>query len=495
MSTINKKYIWVIAVLVLAIAAFIYIRVSSVFPETDQRNIRLEELFALSALSFLYLSLLPNPLSAIFPNSKIIQNYKSLQPILVLSVLFFAGIHASIAFFFLLGGFAGLGFLSQTFLTGVILAVTALTILIIVTLYKFLSKKFHWITNLLYIIGVLIVIHALLLGTDFIILTALIPKITLAGILLLLLLEIIRLDSFINQKNPKLKKFGLTFAVLVIALSCAGFYTFTHIQQAPATSVHANHLAMAGMNTGDSTRRYTLNMSAGPADPKPGQNVTLTFKIFDAASGTQVKQFDQIYTKFLHLVIVDSSLTFFNHIHPVLDDGTFTVTTQFPKNDVYHLYTNFEPTGGVEQQMGVTLAVGNGNASAPSPTVTDSTQTVAGLNISVLTDDGQPFNANRMSAGLQIINFDFKDSQTGQPISDLQPYLGAFGHLVLISEKTYNYIHIHPIPSEATDFGGPTLAFMPYALYEPITPGIYRVFGQFQRNGELFVADFTIKAN
>ena len=32
----------------------------------------------------------------------------------------------------------------------------------------------------------------------------------------------------------------------------------------------------------------------------------------------------------------------------------------------------------------------------------------------------------------------------GQPVSDLQPYLGAMGHCVAISEDTTLYLHSHP---------------------------------------------------
>jgi hypothetical protein len=66
----------------------------------------------------------------------------------------------------------------------------------------------------------------------------------------------------------------------------------------------------------------------------------------------------------------------------------------------------------------------------------------------------------------------------------------------MINTKTFDYIHVHPndltVPKPNQN-GGPKVEFMPLGLYGPITPGIYRVFGQFNPNNELFTSDFTIK--
>ncbi len=66
----------------------------------------------------------------------------------------------------------------------------------------------------------------------------------------------------------------------------------------------------------------------------------------------------------------------------------------------------------------------------------------------------------------------------------------------MINKDTFDYLHIHPanltpLPPDAS--GGPQIEFLPLGLYGPIKPGIYRVFAQFNRNGNLIVADYTVK--
>jgi hypothetical protein len=102
-----------------------------------------------------------------------------------------------------------------------------------------------------------------------------------------------------------------------------------------------------------------------------------------------------------------------------------------------------------------------------------------------------------MSLGKQVVTFEIKDS-SGEPITDLKPYLGSFGHLVMVNQETYDYLHVHPyeIRSLSPDEnGGPKVSFLPIGLYGPIKSGVYRTYGQFNHNGQLFVADFTLEVN
>jgi hypothetical protein len=94
------------------------------------------------------------------------------------------------------------------------------------------------------------------------------------------------------------------------------------------------------------------------------------------------------------------------------------------------------------------------------------------------------------------LNYHLSNEMTGEPLKDLQPYLGAWGHTLILSEDGRDYIHSHPrqlIPDGADRtkmISGPDVsfdAFLPRA-------GLYRVWSQFQRNGELLTVQFTIAA-
>jgi hypothetical protein len=74
----------------------------------------------------------------------------------------------------------------------------------------------------------------------------------------------------------------------------------------------------------------------------------------------------------------------------------------------------------------------------------------------------------------------------GRPVTDLEPYLGAFGHLVAIRAGDLGYLHVHPeegAPGPGIDFAT--------AFPEPAT---YRLFLDFQHRGVVRTAAFTIES-
>ena len=83
----------------------------------------------------------------------------------------------------------------------------------------------------------------------------------------------------------------------------------------------------------------------------------------------------------------------------------------------------------------------------------------------------------------------FTVSRGGAPVTGLQPYLGAFGHLVSLRAGDLAYLHTHP-ETEAHDgaTGGPDVRF---ATTFP-TAGAYRLFLDFQVDGVVRTAAFTV---
>lgn len=84
------------------------------------------------------------------------------------------------------------------------------------------------------------------------------------------------------------------------------------------------------------------------------------------------------------------------------------------------------------------------------------------------------------------------DSVTGEPARDLQPYLGAFGHTLVVREGVTAWIHSHPADDAATVMtprsrGGPEVSFDAWFT----EPGRYRAWTQFMRGGELHTVSFT----
>jgi hypothetical protein len=76
-------------------------------------------------------------------------------------------------------------------------------------------------------------------------------------------------------------------------------------------------------------------------------------------------------------------------------------------------------------------------------------------------------------------------TRDGQPVADLQPYLGAYGHLVSLRDGDVGYLHVHP---DEDGGAGPAIAFHT----EFPTAGRYRLFLDFRHSGTVRTAAFTV---
>jgi hypothetical protein len=66
----------------------------------------------------------------------------------------------------------------------------------------------------------------------------------------------------------------------------------------------------------------------------------------------------------------------------------------------------------------------------------------------------------------------------------------------MINTETHEYTHVHPVTDYEADFlgkAGPKLQFYVVPISGTFAPGIYKLYGQFKRNGTVFVAEYTIR--
>ena len=79
----------------------------------------------------------------------------------------------------------------------------------------------------------------------------------------------------------------------------------------------------------------------------------------------------------------------------------------------------------------------------------------------------------------------FTDASTGQPVTGIQPYLGAAGHIVILRSDGTRFAHAH---AETTDSRGRPSFATPGSTFGPElgfhtrfeTGGTYRLWGQFR---------------
>jgi hypothetical protein len=147
------------------------------------------------------------------------------------------------------------------------------------------------------------------------------------------------------------------------------------------------------------------------------------------------------------------------------------------------LIADFLPAGGSPQLLQRTVVTSGYDGSLVpnarlSPDIAD--KTVGGVRIKLSMP--APIGGRE-----QLVTFEFFDAATGQPVSDLEPYLGAVGHLLLVSADLETVAHSHPV-AEISAAVGPTVVFQ--ALFP--REGMYRIWVQFQRRGKVLVAPFTV---
>lgn len=242
----------------------------------------------------------------------------------------------------------------------------------------------------------------------------------------------------------------------------------------------AGQLAQAdlpgGLMTSDGD--YTLTLAHPTAEP--GQDQMLEFTISDA-TGQSLTSYQQEHTKELHLIAVRRDLSGFQHVHPVLDtDGTWTTQVDLTPG-VWRVYADFTP-GGKDQgvTLGTDLTVTGALQPTPLPRPSTTT-TVDGYEVSL---------AGELRAGESTL-LTLKVSRDGRPVTDLQPYLGAYGHLVVLRSGDLAYLHVHPEgePGDGTTKSGPGVGF--YATAP--SSGRYRMYLDFKHDGVVRTAELTVE--
>jgi hypothetical protein len=292
------------------------------------------------------------------------------------------------------------------------------------------------------------------------------------------------------QTPAKIALFGGALAV-VFAASLAVGKAVGPIGSEPQESTHTadahteDHSAGHGDSHADpaastpaglqvSERGYTLALadSIAPADPA----APLRFQILDA-HGAPVTEYTDTHERPLHLIAVRRDFAGFQHLHPEFSDGTWSVGLDREQPGTYRVFADFLPAGESEQvTLGADLFVPGGFAPQPLPEPSRTAE-VDGYTVT-LAGDALAGDASDLS---------FTISRDGAPVTDLQPYLGAYGHLVVLREGDLAYLHAHPEDGPA----GPEVAF---SAHLP-TDGSYRLFLDFQHDGVVRTAEFTVAAD
>ncbi|MEU0270025.1 hypothetical protein [Nocardioides sp. NPDC006303] len=260
----------------------------------------------------------------------------------------------------------------------------------------------------------------------------------------------------------------------------------THQEHAPENNSqggHAGHGAKkapeaTGLNV--SQAGYTLDLVEDR--PQRSASAALRFRIL-GADHEPVTRFETAHGKLLHLIVVRRDLATYEHLHPVMaSDGTWSVTADLAAAGTYRVFADFRPATEAE---GLTLGqdlfvVGPYEPQALPPVATTSTVSPYAVNL-----DGH------LVAG-QTSRLTLTVTRDGEPVTDLEPYLEAYGHLVALRDGDLAYLHVHPegAPGDGRTDPGPEITFSA----EVPSAGTYRLFLDFKHAGEVRTAAFTATA-
>ncbi|MEV8020840.1 hypothetical protein AB0O76_31815 [Streptomyces sp. NPDC086554] len=240
-----------------------------------------------------------------------------------------------------------------------------------------------------------------------------------------------------------------------------------------------------------SERGYTLGLKTTRIDAEKREQLRFTI-VRDGTgkdgtgknvTGKNVTAYQKEHDKELHLIVASRDLTTYRHLHPTrATDGTWSTPVELPEAGGYRIFADFKPAGVKEGlTLGADLAVAGKYDPAGLP-AHNAKASVDGYEVS-LKGELKPGK----SAGLTL-----SVSKNGKPVTDLQPYLGAYGHLVALRSGDLAYLHVHPTgePGDGRTEPGPGVSFQATAP----SAGAYRLFLDFKHEGEVRTAAFTVHA-
>ena len=229
---------------------------------------------------------------------------------------------------------------------------------------------------------------------------------------------------------------------------------------------------------------YLLDVDWSPRAIHAGEKGRVRFFVRHPVSGAKVRRFETVHERVFHLFVVSRDLEYFAHIHPVLHaDGALDVDITVPRPGAYQLIADFLPAGGAPQLLQRSFVTAGyrgalGAVPALSPDLSDHIE--GGVRVTLV----PPAARARRE---QLLTFEMTDAATGAAITDLEPYLGATGHLLVASADLAVAFHSHPVAGVSSASG-------PRTVFQVLWPreGIYRIWMQFQRGGRVSTVSFTI---
>jgi Cu+-exporting ATPase len=241
------------------------------------------------------------------------------------------------------------------------------------------------------------------------------------------------------------------------------------------------------------TQTAKVGLDTGGA-VQPGREATLRFNLTDAVTGQPV---DAVvaHEKQMHLIVASRDLGYFAHLHPEQTGkvGEYEVVLAFPSAGDYVLYDEFELAGRGDEVHRFDLRAGASGSEAAQLAVDMGPKQAGEYTARIGTGD-------EITAGKES-SFVVSIEESGKPITDIEPYLGAAAHVVVLDQNASGFAHVHavagnaPPTGEMEDMGEPPARFGPDLAFSHRfeKQGLYKVWVQFNRGGEVTTVDWVVE--
>jgi hypothetical protein len=207
-----------------------------------------------------------------------------------------------------------------------------------------------------------------------------------------------------------------------------------------------------------------------------GRAQKLEFTI-SGPGGAPITTYAVVHEKQLHLIVARRDLTGFQHLHPVMaPDGTWSVDLTLAEPGVHRMFADFTAVVGgvgIATTLGHDLTVAGDYTpvTAPDPV---RAATAGGFQVAY---EGPPATESTQPLLMSVTD------GAGRPVTP-EPYLGAYGHLVVLRQGDLGYVHVHPETQ-------PVDGKVKFWLAAP-SRGTYRMFFDFQVAGKVSTAAWTV---
>ena len=232
-----------------------------------------------------------------------------------------------------------------------------------------------------------------------------------------------------------------------------------------------------------------------PADARPGTPTWVVVNLTDSRTGRPITDLGRSHSVWMHLIATRADLGTFTHAHPdpTGKAGQLAFEMTFPTSGEYVINTEFRRGGDIADTHDRQVVAIAGPTPAPTPVVAGSrTQVVDGVRVDL--------SGTARVGETSDLTFTLRDAATGAPLRDLQPYLAAPGHVVIMRSDATSFAHEHADVRDRHDkpvFALPGQTFGPdlpvHAHFA--TAGTYRLWGQFRlADGHVITVPFTVTA-